>query len=365
VAGLRKARRADYLWRKADAIPACAACNQQGEIVIVDTVATTAAPDPSAQPEADALLDVRLTAISFAARDTNIYEFRRADGATLPAYEPGAHLDLHLPNGLVRQYSLLVPERDPEKYLIGVKRDPASRGGSRCVHEELHVGKTLKISAPRNNFPLVENAEHLVLLAGGIGITPIWCMVQRLQALDRSWELHYCCRSRADMAFVKELEACPQARLHFDDENDGNVLGLPAIVNAAARTSHLYCCGPQPMMTAFEQATANWPREQIHVEYFTPKQQPAKTGGFVVELARSGQEFFIPPGQSILQVLYDAGIDVDYSCELGICGACETRVISGIPEHRDSVLSEEDQASNTKVMICCAGSKTDRLVLDL
>jgi ferredoxin len=119
------------------------------------------------------------------------------------------------------------------------------------------------------------------------------------------------------------------------------------------------------MMTAFEAATANWPRELIHVEYFMPKQQPAKIGGFVVELARSGQEFFIPPGQSILQVLYDAGIDVDYSCELGICGACETRVIAGIPEHRDSVLSEEDQASNTKVMICCAGSKTDRLVLDL
>jgi ferredoxin-NADP reductase len=319
----------------------------------------------STGPDAEALIDVRLTAITYAARDTHLYEFRRPDDEALPPYEPGAHLDLHLPNGLVRQYSLLVPERAPRRYLIGVKRDAASRGGSRCVHDDLHVGAILKISAPRSNFPLVESAEHHVLIAGGIGITPIWCMVQRLQTLKRSWTLHYACRSRADMAFRSELSGCEQAKLHFDDENDGRVLDVAAIVAGAPKAAHLYCCGPQPMMTAFETATQAWPREQIHVEYFTPKQEPVRTGGFVVELARSGQEFFIPPGQSILRVLYEAGIDVDYSCELGICGACETRVISGIPEHRDSVLSEEDQASNTKVMICCAGSKTDRLVLDL
>lgn len=327
--------------------------------------ASTEHVSSNASSDAEALLDVRLTSINFAARDTNIYEFRRADGTRLPPYEPGAHLDLHLPNGLVRQYSLLVPEHAPEKYLIGVKRDQASRGGSRCVHDDLHVGSTLKISPPRNNFPLVEIAEQVVFIAGGIGITPIWCMVQRLQALGRSWRLHYSCRSRPDMAFRVELAAFEQAKLHFDDEHEGRVLDLAAIVGEAAKTEHLYCCGPMPMMAAFETATVSWPRDQIHVEYFTPKQEPALTGGFVVELARSGQEFFIPPGQSILQVLYDAGIDLDYSCELGICGACETRVISGIPEHRDSVLSEEDQASNTKVMICCAGSKTDRLVLDL
>jgi tetrachlorobenzoquinone reductase len=338
----------------------------QGEQSVVETVteATDQVTSDGAS-DADTLLDVRLTAISFAARDTNLYEFRRPDGARLPPFEPGAHIDLHLPNGLVRQYSLLVPEHDPQRYLIGVKRDAASRGGSRCVHDDLHVGDTLKISVPRNNFALVEDAAHVVLIAGGIGITPLRCMVQRLQALDRSWELHYSCRSRVDMAFIDELGTCKQAKLHFDDENDGRVLGLAAIIEGAPKNSHLYCCGPQPMMAAFEAATQTWPREQIHVEYFTPKDEPARTGGFVVELARSGQEFFIPPGQSILQVLYEAGIDVDYSCELGICGACETRVISGIPEHRDSVLSEEDQASNTKVMICCAGSKTDRLVLDL
>src|SRR5437588_2771189 len=131
------------------------------------------------------------------------------------------------------------------------------------------------------------------------------------------------------------------------------------------RRIRTYCCGPTPMLKAFEAATASWPRAQIHVEYFTPKEEPAKTGGFVVELARSGQEFVIPEGKSILQVLLDAGVDVDYSCELGICGACEQRVISGIPEHRDSILSEEEQAENKRVMICCAGCKSERLVLDL
>jgi tetrachlorobenzoquinone reductase len=313
----------------------------------------------------DALLTARLTGIRYAARDTNIYELTRVDGGALPAYEPGAHIDLHLPNGIVRQYSLLEPEPRPQTYSIGVKRDPASRGGSRCVHDELRVGRTLTISVPRNNFPLVENASHVILLAGGIGITPIWCMVQRLHGLGRSWQLHYACRSRADMAFLESLRQMEPARFHFDDENEGKVLEVAAIVAAAPRDAHLYCCGPTPMLQAFEQATAGWPRGQIHVEYFTPKAEAPKKGGFTVELARSGQEFVIPEGQTILQVLLAAGVDVDYSCELGICGACEQRVLEGIPEHRDAILSEEEQASNTKVMICCAGCKSERMVLDL
>ena len=311
------------------------------------------------------LIDVRVTAIRFAARDTNLYDLAPLDGKPLPPYEPGAHIDLHLPNGLIRQYSLIKAEPDPSSYTVSVKRDPASRGGSRCVHDELRVGKTLKISAPRNNFPLVEDAGNVVLLAGGIGITPIWCMVQRLHKLGRPWQLYYACRSRADMAFLQALEAIGHTHFHFDDEHGGTVLDVKSIVAAAPRETHLYCCGPTPMLKAFEAATADWPRAQIHVEYFTPKQEADKKGGFVVELARSGQEFVIPEGKSILQVLLDASIDVDYSCELGICGACEQRVISGTPEHHDAILTEEEQASNTKVMICCAGCKSERLVLDL
>jgi tetrachlorobenzoquinone reductase len=313
----------------------------------------------------EALLSVRVTAIRYAARDTNIYELTRGDGTDLPPYAPGAHIDLHLPNGIVRQYSLLEPEPRPATYMIAVKRDPASRGASRCVHEELRVGQSLTISVPRNNFPLVENAGHVILLAGGIGITPIWCMVQRLHKLGGSWELHYACRSRADMAFGEPLEQMASARFHFDDENEGRVLDVAGLVAAAPRDAHLYCCGPTPMLQTFEQATANWPRGQIHVEYFTPKPQRTKKGGFIVELARSKQEFVIPEGESILKVLLDAGVDVDYSCELGICGACEQRVLGGIPEHHDAILSEEEQAANAKVMICCAGCKSERLVLDL
>ena len=331
----------------------------------MNTVAAYATAAPMSAQAAQGLIDVRLSAIRYAARDTNIYELASLEGKPLPAYEPGAHIDVHLPNGIIRQYSLLEPEPQPHRYTIGVKRDPASRGGSRYVHDELRVGKTLKISAPRNNFPLVEDASEIILFAGGIGITPIWCMVQRLEQLGRSWKLFYACRSRSDMAFLHALESMASSEFHFDDEAGGKFLDVTGIVAAAPKDAHLYCCGPTPMLKAFEAATADWPRDHIHIEYFTPKQAPAKTGGFVVELARSGREFVIPEGKSILQVLLDAGVDVDYSCELGICGACEQRVISGTPEHRDAILTEEEQASNTKVMICCAGCKSERLVLDL
>jgi tetrachlorobenzoquinone reductase len=333
---------------------------------IVDALAEPLAAAPAEQPAPapDALIEVRLTAIRYAARDINLYEFRRLDGGALPAYAPGAHIDLHLPNGLIRNYSLTVAKPEAGTYTFGIKRDSASRGGSRLIHEELRVGRIVKISAPRNTFALDEAAAHSILVAGGIGITPIWCMVQRLAELGRSFTLHYACRSRAEMAFLDALEGLPQARLHFDDEQNG-VLDVAAIVREAPRETQLYCCGPAPMLGAFEAASADWPRAQVHVEYFTPKAQPARTGGFIVELARSGREFFIPEGQSILGALLDEGIDVDYSCELGICGACEQRVIAGEPEHRDSILTEEEQAENKRVMICCAGCKTERLVLDI
>jgi ferredoxin-NADP reductase len=309
-------------------------------------------------------IEVRIADIREAARDTKVYEFRRADGKPLPAATPGAHVDIKLPNGLVRQYSLLTSEANPESYTIAVKRDPAGRGGSGYIHTELRVGQTLKIKPPRNNFPLAD-AEHVVLIAGGIGITPIYCMVQQLVTQERSWKLYYSSRSRADMAFLDALSKHEPVQLHFDDESDGKFLDIAKIVAEAPKNSHLYCCGPMPMLKAFETATADWPRAQIHVEYFAPKQEPAKAGGFVVELAKSKQEFVIPPGKTILEVLLDAGIYVDHSCELGICGLCETPLLSGTPEHRDAFLTDEQKAANNTVMVCCAGAKSDRLVLDL
>jgi tetrachlorobenzoquinone reductase len=336
----------------------------------MDTMTAPAVAAGTAAPEtarAANLIEVRLTDVATVARDTNVYTFRRPDGGRLPPYQPGAHIDIHLPNGLIRQFSLLNPDPDPASYVVGIKLDAASRGGSRYFFEALQVGHALKISAPRNNFPLVGDAEHVVLFAGGIGITPIWCMAQQLAAQNRSWKLYYSCRSRADMAFLAALEKFgpDSVTLHFDDEADGKFLDIAGAIGAAPPNAHFYCCGPNPMLTAFEAAAAGRPRHQVHVEYFTPKAEAATSGGFWVELARSGEEYYIPEGKKILEVLFDAGVDVDYSCELGICGECVTRVISGIPEHRDSVLSEEEQATNEKVMICCCGCKSERLVLDM
>lgn len=311
------------------------------------------------------VIEVRLNTIHFAARNTSIYEFGRPDGSPLPPAEAGAHLDLLLPNGLTRQYSLIVPDPSPTSYRLGVKRDPASRGGSKYVFDELRVGHLVKISSPRNNFSLVEDADHVVLIAGGIGITPIHAMVHRLNQLGRQYELHYSCRSRLDMAFFDEFKSLSQVNFHFDSEADGKFLDLDAIVALAPANAHLYCCGPTAMLTAFEGATRDRLPEQVHVEYFTAKTAANLEGGFIVELARSGKEFVIPPGKGILEVLRNAGFDLPYSCEQGVCGTCETAVISGIPDHRDSILSNSERAANKTMMICCGGSMSERLVLDI
>jgi ferredoxin-NADP reductase len=311
-------------------------------------------------------IDVRLTCIRLLARDTNLYTFERMDGGVLPGAMPGAHISFMLPNGIERQYSLINYGGSLSEYQVGVKLDPASRGGSLFMHNSFRVGATVPIEPPRNNFPLVEDAEHVVLFAGGIGITPIYCMVRRLKELGRPFEIYYSARSRADAAFLRELEPLRETRLHFDAEK-GGVMPIPTIIPTLPRNAHLYCCGPTPMLAAFEDsaAKAGFPAAQIHVEYFTPKFAAADEGGFMVELTRSKKELTVPKGKTILQVVREAGVDVPFSCEEGICGACETRVISGTPDHRDSILTESERKANATMMICCSGSKTPKLVLDL
>jgi len=328
-------------------------------------VTTLTASAPGTVGDGHPLIEVRLTAIRYAARDTHLYEFQRTDGHPLPSADAGSHVDIHLPNGMMRQYSLVEGGVTPESYVLGIKRDPASRGGSKYVFDELKVGRVLTISPPRNNFPLALDAPHTVLVAGGIGITPIWAMLQTLQQHGRSWELHFSCRSRADMAFLKSLQKLEPVRFHFDDEAAGKFLDMNAIVAKAPKDAHFYCCGPIPMLNAFEEATKVLPTEQVHVEYFTAKEAPNLEGGYVVELSRSGKQFTVPPGKSILEVLRDAGLNVPYSCEEGICGACETTVISGIPDHRDSVLTDNERNANKTMMICCSGCKSEKLVLDI
>jgi len=319
---------------------------------------------PSGQDD-NALLILRLVAIRYAAADTHLYEFADPEGRPLPAYGPGAHIDVHLPGGLMRQYSLARPDRPGQPYLVGVKLDRAGRGGSRYLHEQARVGELFQIAPPRNHFPLAEDAARTVLIAGGIGVTPIWCMAQRLDEIGAAFELHYAVRTRADAAFLAELETmAPRARLHVDAEAEG-VLDVAAIVEAAPADAHLYCCGPAPMMAAFEAAVAGRPAEQVHVEYFSaPPPEPIE-GGFVVALAKSGREFVIAPGSTILETLRQAGLTLTSSCEQGVCGACETRVLEGTPDHRDLLLTAAEKASNKTMMICCSGALSDRLVLDL
>jgi ferredoxin-NADP reductase len=312
----------------------------------------------------EAPIRARLVAVEYAARDTNAYAFARPDGGPLPPATAGAHITLHLPNGMERQYSLLQGEPSPDRYWIAVKRDPASRGGSAFVHEKLRVGETLTIDPPRNNFPVAETASHSVLIAGGIGVTPMVAMARRLQALGRSFEVHYAVRAREDAAFFSALVAAGPVSLHLDEEA-GRVFDMAGAVGAAPEDAHLYCCGPNPMLAAFEAATAGRSADCIHVEYFSAREAPDTKGGYVVELARSGRSFEIPPGETILEVLRKAGVDVASSCEEGVCGACETKVLAGEPDHRDVILSPEERAENATMFICCSGAKSDRLVLDL
>jgi ferredoxin-NADP reductase len=315
-------------------------------------------------PPADKL-EVVLTAIRLAARGTNLYIFERPDGGVLPAVTPGAHISLMLPSGVERQYSLTNYGDDLTEYVVGVKLDPNSRGGSLFMHNQLRVGTKIVIESPVNNFPLVEDAEHVVLVAGGIGVTPIYCIAKRLIELGRSWELHYSTRSRADAAFLKEFEQHEQVHFHFDDENEGKFLNVSGIVGKTPPNAHLYCCGPKPMLDAFEKASEGRSPDHIHVEYFTPKYEAADEGGFTVVLAHSEKEINVPEGKTILQVLREAGLDVPFSCDEGICGACETRVVEGIPDHRDSILTESERKQNATMMICCSGSKSPKLVLDI
>jgi ferredoxin-NADP reductase len=308
---------------------------------------------------------LRLTAIRYAAQDVHLFTFDDPDGRPLPAYAPGAHLDVHMPGDRMRQYSLARPYRADQGYLVGVKLDARGRGGSRYMLEQARVGQMFEVGGPRNNFPLVEDAPHTVLIAGGIGVTPIWCMAQRLEDLGAPFELHYAVRTRADAAFLDELERmAPRLKLHVDAEAE-RFLDVPAIVRAAAPEAHLYCCGPAPMLEAFEAATAGRPDELKHVEYFSAPELKPLEGGFVVVLAKSGREFVVQAGSTILETLRAAGMNVPASCEQGVCGTCETTVLEGVPDHRDLLLTPAEKASNRTMMICCSGALSDRLVLDL
>lgn len=288
----------------------------------------------------------------------------------LPAFDAGAHIDLLLPNGLTRSYSLLNAPGERHRYVIGVNKDAASRGGSRYLHEVLRAGDTLPIHPPRNNFPLDEQAPLSVFIAGGIGVTPVLSMIARCRALGLQWKLHYAARTRQNAAFVDLLQgwrgqAGGEVELVFDKEPGAAMMDIPAIVGALPAGAHVYCCGPLPMLEAFEKATAGLPPARVHREYFAAREAAATAGGFTVELARASRSVQVRAGQTILDCLLENGVEPPYSCREGVCGTCEVRVLDGVPDHRDLVLSPEQQAANDRMMVCCSGAKSPKLVLDL
>lgn len=308
--------------------------------------------------------------LRFEAQDTISVELRPVGGGEWPAFTAGSHIDLQLPNGLVRSYSLSNDSRERHRYVVGVLRDRASRGGSRCVHEALRVGMLISISEPRNHFALDEGASHSVLVAGGIGITPMLCMARRLQSQGRSFEMLYFARERQSAAFLAELQALGMPlQLHFDAEAGGPP-DLRALLAQRAPDAglHYYACGPTPMLDAFEKYCSELGHAHAHVERFSPVEIQAASDArshYTVELKRSGRFIEVTPDKSLLDTLLAAGVDIDHSCCEGVCGSCETRVLGGVPDHRDSVLSAKEKASNKLMMLCVSGCKSEALVLDI
>lgn len=305
------------------------------------------------------------------ALEVKSFELVRADGGALPAYTPGSHIDVHIEPGLVRQYSLCEPPGKTESYLIAVKNEPQSRGGSWAMHERVKEGGVLTISEPRNNFALVSGAKHHLLLAGGIGITPLLSMARHLVASAASFELLYFTRSIQHTAF-HDLLSAPEFKgkvvFHYALEPDAVRAYLRKHLWRHPEGGHMYLCGPRPFMDLVETtAAATWPPEAVHLEYFAaaPESLSGPRDTFTVKLARAGGEFTIPAEKSIVQALADHGITIETSCEQGVCGTCLTGVLEGVPDHRDVFLTDDEKRGCDKMMPCVSRAKSELLVLDL
>lgn len=319
----------------------------------------------------NATIDVRIAKKQAAATDICTFELVAASGAPLPAFAAGSHVDVHLPNGLTRQYSLCNDPSESHRYLLAVLNDPESRGGSRAMHDLLSEGDTLKISGPKNHFALAHDATTHLLLAGGIGITPILCMAERLAIVGADFEMHYSARSVDRMAFRERIAASTFAgrvALHVDDGDAAQTLDLAATLAAPADGAHLYVCGPKGFMDAVlgHARAAGWPESRLHVEFFNAAiAKSDDDGSFDVKLASSGKVVHVAKDETIIEALAAAGIEVPFSCEQGVCGTCLTRVLDGIPDHRDLYLMPDEQAKNDQFTPCCSRSKSKVLLLDL
>lgn len=298
------------------------------------------------------------------------FELAREDGAPLPAFSAGSHIDVHLPGGLVRQYSLCNDATERHRYRIAVLRDPASRGGSNAMHDLVKEGDLLQVSEPRNHFPLVQ-AQRTLLFAGGIGVTPLLCMAQRLAAIGADFTLHYSTRSPARTAFRAEIEAAAFAdkvQFHFDDGPAEQKLDLRAALGVPTEGTHLYVCGPAGYIdhVVGSAKELGWPAAQIHLEYFgAAPQDSSGDGSFQVKIASTGQTYEVPAGETVVQALQKHGIEILVSCEQGVCGTCITRVLEGECDHRDLYFTDEEKARHDQFTPCCSRARSPLLVLDL
>ena len=298
------------------------------------------------------------------ADDTITLTLAAPDGSDLPAWEPGAHIDLELGCGQTRQYSLCGDPSDRSSYTVAVLNEPASRGGSRFIHQEVYAGVPIRVRGPRNHFRL-EPTERYTFVAGGVGITPILPMIAAAEARGADWELHYGGRTRSSMAFAADLVARYGDRVRLQPQDEVGLLDLAAVRDRGRSGGLIYCCGPEPLLVALEESCAGV-AGQVRLERFHAKEQDfGPDSPFEVELAESGMTVQVQPGVSIMETLRGAGVQVPSSCEEGTCGTCETGVLSGEVDHRDSLLTPAEQAGNDCMMICVSRAKCARLVLEL
>jgi ferredoxin-NADP reductase len=289
-----------------------------------------------------------------------VLDLAAADGGALPSWEPGAHIDLVLEAGLERQFSLCGDPADDRRWRIAVLREEAGRGGSAFVHDLLAAGDRVSVGGPRNHFPL-EPADDYLFIAGGIGITPLLPMIRQVARAGTPWRLVYGGRRSAAMAFLDELPAGP---IDLWPQDERGLIDLDGLLGTPRAGCRIYCCGPESLIAAVEERSAGW---ALHTERFHPKAHAldGPNTSFVVRLDYSEIDVTVAADQSILQAVEAAGIPVETSCREGTCGTCETTVLEGVPDHRDSVLSDEDHATNETMMICCSRALSPRLVLDL
>ncbi|MEO8523493.1 MAG: PDR/VanB family oxidoreductase [Caldimonas sp.] len=311
--------------------------------------------------------DIRAEAL-----DVLLVELRRAGGSALEPFTPGGHLEIELPNGMIRHYSITNDWRERDRYVVVVGRAANGRGGSDFIHQSLRRGGVLTASAPRNNFALDPDAASYLFVAGGIGVTPIVSMIRKCVAEGREWRLVYAARNAQRAAFYEALRGFgAKVHFHFDDQA-GAVLDARRWLTERPQGQHVYCCGPQPLMQAVREAAAHHPADSVHFEYFVaPAAEPlaaadagARAGEFRVELARSKLSLVVPADLSILEVLEANGVKVPFSCREGLCRTCETTVCEGEVEHRDYVLSAEERAESRTMMVCVSRAKSPVLVLD-